>query len=137
MCDNTACDYRRKSISGDKIHTTVETFLQSLTLDDRYMKAFEVVMKYFWNHKQEIKQSLYQQKQQSVDEAKNKIDLLVKKCLTATSPALIDGYEKEILALEDTKRSCEFELATATDIAQEDNFIEHFNRLKAIIQAPI
>ena len=90
MCDNTACDYRRKSINGDDIHPAIETFLQSLTMDDRYMKAFEVVIKHFWNHKQDIKQSLYQQKQQSVDEAKNKIDLLVKKCLTATSPALID-----------------------------------------------
>ncbi|MCF7835254.1 recombinase family protein [Candidatus Gracilibacteria bacterium] len=137
MCDNPACEYRKKSINGDKVHNAIEGFLQSLTMDDRYMKAFEVVIKHFWNHKQEIKQSLYQQKQQSVDEAKNKIDLLVKKCLTATSPALIDGYEKEILSLEDTKRSFEFELATATDIAQEDNFVEHFNRLKAIIQAPI
>jgi len=90
MCDNPACEYRKKSINGDKVHNAIEGFLQSLTMDDRYMKSFEVVMKYFWNHKKEIKQSLYQQKQQTVDEAKNKIDILVKKCLTATSPALID-----------------------------------------------
>jgi len=53
------------------------------------MVAFEHIMKYFWEHKQEVKISLHSQKQCTVGELQYKIDSLVKKCLTATAPALI------------------------------------------------
>gem|GEM_PF-5760238 len=58
-------------------------------MDNRYMDAFELIMKYFWTHKQDVKTSLYTQKQYTVTELQQKIDSLVKKCMTATSPALI------------------------------------------------
>jgi hypothetical protein len=89
MCDNPKCEYRRKSISGDKVHVAIESFLNTLTLDDRYMVAFEHIMKYFRAHKQEVKISLHSQKKCTVTELQYKIDSLVKKCLIATSPALI------------------------------------------------
>jgi septum formation topological specificity factor MinE len=137
MCDNPLCEYRRKSISGDKVHEAIENFLETLTMDDRYMSAFELIMKYFWTHKQDVKVSLHSQKQCTVAELQNKIDTLVKKCMTATSPTLIACYEKEIITLEDERRLCEAELTAATDEIQEDDFMHHFDRLKAVIQSPV
>jgi hypothetical protein len=89
MCTNPDCGCYKKSLNNKKIHHAIETFLATLTMDDKYMDAFESVMKYFWDHKQEVKESLCSQKQLSVLESKKRINLLVKKCMDATSPALI------------------------------------------------
>jgi hypothetical protein len=66
-----------------------------------------------------------------------KIDDLVKKCMTATSPTLIASYEKEIISLEENKKILEAELLSGSEKVQEEDFIHHFSRLKAIVQAPI
>jgi hypothetical protein len=89
MCNNSSCDRYKKSLNNKKVHHAIGKFLSTLTMDDKYMNAFESVMKYFWDHKQEVKESLYTQKQVRVLESKKRIDLLVKRCMVAKSPTLI------------------------------------------------
>lgn len=137
MCDNPSCPNRRKSFNSDKVHQSIESFLETLTLDNKYMESFELVMNHFWDKKQDIKKSLYHQKIERVQELEKKISSLVQKCMNASSPTLIASYEKEIISLEDEKKLLEVEVESSTEVKQEDEFIHHFDRIKAIIQAPI
>jgi len=137
MCNNSACSHRKKSFNSDKVHQSIESFLETLTLDNKYMKGFEIVMNHFWDKKQDIKKSLYQQKIERIEEIWKKISGLVQKCMNAFSPTLITSYEKEIINLEEEKKILEIEIESGSEEKQEYDFIHHFDRLKSIIQAPI
>ena len=136
-CFNKKCSHCKKSYNSIKVHKQVEELLDAMQLDDKYMSGIEVVLNGIRQEKWRLKAELVKDKANRLDELNKKIDSIIDKITETDNPLVSKKLEEKLVELTDEKALLDEYIATNSEEQEEEDFIEHFEHLKSIIQTPL
>ena len=135
-CFNRNCSHYKKSYNNNKVHKEVEDMLGTMELDDNYIDSIKVVLDTVRKEKWKLTDDLIKDKQKRLAEINKKIDDTVDKITETDNPLVYKKLEERVCQLTDEKELLEEDIARNT-CGQDDDFMEHFEHLKSIIQTPL
>ena len=136
-CFNKECPCCKKSYNSVKVHKGIKDLLDAMELDDNYIKWIEVVLNGIWKEKWRLKVELIKDKKNELKEVSKKINAIVDKITETDNPLVSKKLEEKLVELTDAKDLLEEDIAKNSEEEQENDFIEHFEHLKSIIQTPV
>ncbi len=135
-CFNRECSHYKKSYNNNKVHKEVEDILNTMELDDNYIGSIKVVLDTIRREKWKLKDDLLKDKQKRLSEVNKKIDDTIDKITETDNPLVYKKLEERVSYLTEEKELLEEDIARNT-CGQDDDFLEHFEHLKSIIQTPL
>lgn len=100
LCQNRKCEYKGKSIRRDVLEGEFEALLKQLTPTRNLIAAASDMFKMLWNHREATQQARRKTLEQERDNTQRKIEQHLDKIVEASSPLVIQAFEKKINELQ-------------------------------------
>jgi CRISPR/Cas system CSM-associated protein Csm2 small subunit len=103
MCFRNGCDRYRKSVRRDKIEGEFEQLLERLTPTRRLHDMVHAMFKKAWGQREAQAAAMVNAYKAELLKIQKQIDALLDRVVDASSPIIVNAYEKRINALERNK----------------------------------
>ena len=135
-CFNKKCHRFRKSINADYINLKIEELLWMLTLDERYLEGFKVIVEAIWKEKWEVNKLQVTEKEKRIKQIDIELDNAVTKLANTDKEIIYKALEEKIEKLDQEKKQLQGDLLSLSNWTI-DLYVKEFDALKSIIQCPL